>query len=694
VTRAQPKLEAVTADEFIAALLPRSPKTPKLGDVCAVVSSPFVKGTSKQFPPVVYHAGATYGPELYVNWATCRVVEFTNKNGDTVHDVRASNAAFVAQHFLMLDDIGDPEKSELTLDDACVKKATYLLETSEDNYQVGFKLKTPLDATQCAQLRAACIEAGLADKGSLGSSQRWCRVPGSVNVKPGRGNWRARLRAWHPGRAFTFEQLCVLLDLTIDERIEGPNASTGVLPDDIEKYNDAHFRWMRSLPRGAPGSLIGGRSAQGFFDILCPWVDDHSDGDTSGTGYRPGFGDNPPSFKCHHSHGVDISTNDFIEWCIAQQNGEEEEPEEEEDAEPFFNVGAVLDSPYPDWLIDDLFARRQVGAIYGESWAGKSTLAFAFTMALTGSAKVLGDLDQWEENCAAVYYALEGNLRTRVEPYIAEGLLKKMPNVRYERELRLSTDLSTFDEVAAQLEKAESLVGDRLALVVIDTLARAGSDIDENSADMGVLAEECRKLAEAFDVCVLLVHHTGKDASKGMRGHSSLQAALDFAILVEMVELDGQVQRTFTVTKQREGLGRMTRAFEIAGVELGTHPKRPQKVVTGPLAYVRGGEVERPTKKQLQKQPSGANQKVVWRVLSGLLRKTSRHPRAVQLAQGWAVPVDLLVEQVATQLTGDRKPARANQALQALVGDWVALVDDVGTQLVVSLRPADDEEPA
>lgn len=698
--RTQADPAQVTAAEFIAALLPPTPAVPKLGEPCVIVSSPFTpKGEdTKQWPPVAYHPGASYAPELYVNWAMFNVVEYTDRNGATKQGPRATNAAFAGQYFVMLDDVGNPEKSRLKLTSPEVLAATYLMETSEGNYQVGFALAEPLDADQSAQLRAALVTAKLGDAGSLKTPPRWCRVPGSVNTKPGRNNFKSVLREWRPERVYTLDDLCELLGLDLDASIVVVREGAVEMPDDIEKYNDAHFRWLRTLAKGEPGSIIETRRSTGYFPIVCPWHDEHTHG-RDGAGYRPGYGDQPPSFVCQHSHGERYRTPQFIEWCIAQRGLEVTKPVEPVTAAPvgddFWNVGGIISSAYPDWLIEDLFARRQVGAIFGEPYAGKSTLAFAITMALAGGADVLGDLEQWEGDVGAVYFALEGNLRTRTEPFFREGLVSSLPRIRFERALELDVaDQEGFKKITSLVKRAKEL-DPRTALVVIDTLARA-SGVDENTADMGKVAEFLRQIAEDNDVCIIVVHHSGKDQSKGLRGHSSFFAALDFAIEVN-VEKDQDNKphrRTFTVTKQREGEGNMTREFEIRGVELGRHPKRMDKRVSGPLAVVKGGEAKKA--KVRTDMPTSKNQKSVLLALRTLIGKASRHADARLTARGWGVPTDTLLDFAVTKLPKpaghDRRRERAKEALTGLgMGGWVWYVEGE-PQYVVDAKYAEGEE--
>lgn len=82
-------------------------------------------------------------------------------------------------------------------------------------------------------------------------------------------------------------------------------------------------------------------------------------------------------------------------------------------------------------------------------------------------------------------------------------------------------------------------------LIVFDTFAYALAGGDENSAqDVGAFNEAAQALIQSTGACVLLVHHTGKDTSKGARGSSALPAAMDTEIAIA----DGAI----TPTKQRE----------------------------------------------------------------------------------------------------------------------------------------------
>src|SRR5690606_24492906 len=86
--------------------------------------------------------------------------------------------------------------------------------------------------------------------------------------------------------------------------------------------------------------------------------------------------------------------------------------------------------------------------------------------------------------------------------------------------VRLTSNSGDVNDLVAAVRAA---VGpDGVDLVVIDTLSRAIAGLDENSSEAmtGAVAAADRIRAE-LGAAVLLVHHAGKDETRGARGHSS-----------------------------------------------------------------------------------------------------------------------------------------------------------------------------
>jgi hypothetical protein len=108
--------------------------------------------------------------------------------------------------------------------------------------------------------------------------------------------------------------------------------------------------------------------------------------------------------------------------------------------------------------------------------------------------------------------------------------------------------------------------GQRVGLIVIDTLNRVMPGGNENAPDdMSAFIGHADAIAKATGAFVLIVHHSGKDAAKGARGHSSLRAAVDTELELKR---DGEV-RVLTLSKSREGEDGIQFAFRLEQVELG-----------------------------------------------------------------------------------------------------------------------------
>jgi len=107
-----------------------------------------------------------------------------------------------------------------------------------------------------------------------------------------------------------------------------------------------------------------------------------------------------------------------------------------------------------------------------------------------------------------------------------------------------------------------------VGLIVVDTLSRAMGGGDENSPDgMGGFVMNLDALRGKSGAHLCVVHHLGKDAGRGARGHSLLKAAVDTEIEVTRDEATGI--STARVTKQRELPTSGRFSFSLGTVELG-----------------------------------------------------------------------------------------------------------------------------
>lgn len=190
------------------------------------------------------------------------------------------------------------------------------------------------------------------------------------------------------------------------------------------------------------------------------------------------------------------------------------------------------------YLVKDWLDRSASSVVYGESNVGKTFFAMdlAFHVAARlpwHGIKVAGMGDQaWP---GKVYYlALEGGsgFQNRIcamrqeRPDIFERIEGEGDFVPWPTSIDLH-GVTDGEAIASAIEDNNSPT----ALVVIDTLARAMGDGDENTAkDMGQFIRNVDLIRERTGAHVMVIHHSGKDTSKGARGSGSLRGAVDTEI--------------------------------------------------------------------------------------------------------------------------------------------------------------------
>lgn len=216
-------------------------------------------------------------------------------------------------------------------------------------------------------------------------------------------------------------------------------------------------------------------------------------------------------------------------------------------------------------LIDGLLDCNTVAMIYGDSNTGKSFVALDMAAAIAtgrpwnGRATTQG---------AVLYIAAEGgnSIYRRVLALVdGVGLPEAAPLGVLARSVDLCKSDADLSVVIARMREMEAQYGVPCRMAVFDTLNRVMAGGDENSnVDMGMLISNFDKIRDATGATVVAIHHNGKDATRGARGHSSLRAAIDTEFRV-----DAAKGHTLTNTKQRDEEMGPVLDFRLEKVELG-----------------------------------------------------------------------------------------------------------------------------
>lgn len=204
----------------------------------------------------------------------------------------------------------------------------------------------------------------------------------------------------------------------------------------------------------------------------------------------------------------------------------------------------VRSMPPLDYLVDELIPTDSLTLLYGSSTAGKSFLAMDLALHIaTGS---------WWHGRATkkgpvVYVVGEGvaGVGRRLDAWSRHARIPDLDTFEVVHWLPRAVNLLDMSEVGELCGLVEEL---RPVLVVLDTYSRCLGGGDENGPkDSSTAVVALDRIRNVAGSCVLTIHHSGKDATAGARGHSSLKAAQD----VELELTASDHLRTLKNTKSK-----------------------------------------------------------------------------------------------------------------------------------------------
>ena len=234
----------------------------------------------------------------------------------------------------------------------------------------------------------------------------------------------------------------------------------------------------------------------------------------------------------------------------------------------------IQDEPV-EWLIQDVLPRRGFSALFGPPGSFKSFVALDIAHSIATGTPWMGK--EVSTPGAVLYICGEGHggvgariracrLHHKTEPGAKVFVIRHQLNLRSSKE-----DIQQLHLAIGNLVQREDI---RFELVQVDTLARAfGGGNENDSSDMGAFIASLSKIQRLLDCALQIVHHVGKDITKGLRGHSSLLGALDTEL--ELQRLDAALQDNqyagsgnIIITKQKDGSDGAKYGFRMVKVNL------------------------------------------------------------------------------------------------------------------------------
>jgi hypothetical protein len=217
-----------------------------------------------------------------------------------------------------------------------------------------------------------------------------------------------------------------------------------------------------------------------------------------------------------------------------------------------------------EWLVKHVLPLQGLAAIYSKPGSFKSFMAFHIALCVAlgrawGGRRVT--------QAAVIYVGAEGaaGLRKRKAGYQSAepDLPSDLPFALISAAPNLGSDNGDLSALIAAIESADIKPG----LIVVDTLSRTMGAGDENGAGMTAFIANAGALAEHFKALVLIVHHSGLGDDRRLRGHSSLNGALDAQILCERAE--GDLAATLTLQKLKDDASDIRMRARLSRVVIG-----------------------------------------------------------------------------------------------------------------------------
>lgn len=229
---------------------------------------------------------------------------------------------------------------------------------------------------------------------------------------------------------------------------------------------------------------------------------------------------------------------------------------------PVLTAAEFANRPAPKWIIKHVLPEAELVVLYGASGSGKTFMALDMAGAI---ARGLPWRGKKTKQGRVVYIAAEG----------AGGFRNRMQAYAQRHELDLNNlNIGVINAAPNFLEKTDALDVARSIkasggadVVVVDTFAQVMPGGNENAGeDMGKAMAHCKGIHRATGAVVILIHHAGKDSSKGARGWSGLRAAAD----AELEVVRGATGRALRLTKSKDGEDELEWGFDLEVVTIGT----------------------------------------------------------------------------------------------------------------------------
>ncbi|EFH2743662.1 TPA: helicase RepA family protein [Escherichia coli] len=232
------------------------------------------------------------------------------------------------------------------------------------------------------------------------------------------------------------------------------------------------------------------------------------------------------------------------------------------------SVGSAGYDTQLDYVVKGIIPASSLCSIYGASGSYKSFLAGSWACHVSTGRHWGG---RRVAHGAVLYVVGEGDIGVprRVRAWeVVHG--EQVKNLYLVNRPIFPAAPFDVDEMVIAARQVERETGKPVRMIILDTLARCFGGNDENdSRDMGAFIRGCDELKRRTGATVLVVHHSGKDETKGARGSSAFRASLDAEYRIRREDA-GSEALVISCTKMKDAEELKEAAYDLRVVELFT----------------------------------------------------------------------------------------------------------------------------
>ncbi|OYD32523.1 helicase RepA family protein [Escherichia coli] len=232
------------------------------------------------------------------------------------------------------------------------------------------------------------------------------------------------------------------------------------------------------------------------------------------------------------------------------------------------SVGSAGYDTQLDYVVKGIIPAVSLCSIYGASGSYKSFLAGSWACHVSTGRQWGG---RRVAHGAVLYVVGEGGIGVprRVKAWeVVHG--EQVKNLYLVNRPIFPAAPLDVEEMVIAARQVERETGKPVRMIILDTLARCFGGNDENdSRDMGAFIRGCDELKRRTGATVLVVHHSGKDETKGARGSSAFRASLDAEYRIRREDA-GSEALVISCTKMKDAEELKEAAYDLRVVELFT----------------------------------------------------------------------------------------------------------------------------